>query len=37
MIGHVMVVSAFEPLEPGMRHRHLGLLLDAMRAPGDRG
>ncbi len=32
MIGFVMAVSAFEPLAPGMRDRHLELVLDAIRA-----
>ncbi len=34
MIGYVLVVSAFEPLMPGMRHRHLEVLLEGLRAPG---
>ncbi|MGD9695583.1 MAG: TetR/AcrR family transcriptional regulator [Thermoleophilia bacterium] len=32
MIAFVMAVSVFEPLAPGMRHRHLELLLDAIGA-----
>lgn len=30
MISFVMAVSAFEPFVPGMRHRHLELVLDAL-------
>jgi hypothetical protein len=36
MLAYVMAVSAFEPVRPGMRHRHLELVLDALASPSRR-